>query len=182
MSRIKGEPNFRKGPMGLYGTRDEIIQQIVKRCDKDGSCLLWRNMKDFNGGYAIVRIARRTMKVHLLMWQLSAKSALAEGLALVNKCGSRHCVEPSHWRCVPKEDVPRLTVKGLKRSADTIIRSTLARRRRGRMTIEAAREIRASEEPTGVLAERYGVDRSRINAIRAGRTWRELTTIAPHGI
>lgn len=53
--------------------------------------------------------------------------------------------------------------------ADKIRHGTL--RPRAKLTIEQVREIRASPEPTRVLAERFGVGKSAIRRIRSGRTW-----------
>jgi hypothetical protein len=43
---------------------------------------------------------------------------------------------------------------------------------RRRLTAAKAREIRASDEPVAVLAERYGVSTSAIRDVRFGRKWK----------
>ena len=69
--------------------------------------------------------------------------------------------------------------------------STVNRARRGRtwanapepvkgsrarkLDAEKARAIRASDEPSKVLADRYGVTPSNISAVRIGRTWKHAT-------
>ena len=47
------------------------------------------------------------------------------------------------------------------------------------LTIEQAREIRMSDESGPVLALRYGVDKSLINGIKAGRNWKEYSNTNP---
>lgn len=49
-----------------------------------------------------------------------------------------------------------------------------------KLSIEKAREVRASDEHSTVLAARFGVDRKAIEDIRRGRTWRE--TVGPASI
>ena len=49
-----------------------------------------------------------------------------------------------------------------------------------KLSIEKAREVRASDEKVAVLAERFGVSRNAIADIRSGRTWRE--TVGPASI
>lgn len=44
-----------------------------------------------------------------------------------------------------------------------------------KLTLEQAREIRASEDTGPVLAERYGVNRSLIGSIRRGVAWRDYS-------
>lgn len=45
---------------------------------------------------------------------------------------------------------------------------------------QKAGEIRASDEPTKVLSERYGISTSLVNKIRAGRAWvPEATRTSP---
>ncbi|WP_416832984.1 MAG: HNH endonuclease signature motif containing protein [Erythrobacter sp.] len=44
-----------------------------------------------------------------------------------------------------------------------------------KLDAEKVRAIRASNEPSRVLAERYGVTAPNIDAIRNGRTWRHVT-------
>ena len=43
------------------------------------------------------------------------------------------------------------------------------------MTLEMAREVRASNESGPVLAKRYGVDRSLIGSIRRGEVWKDYS-------
>lgn len=44
--------------------------------------------------------------------------------------------------------------------------------RRKKLNVLKVREIRASDEPVAVLAERYGVSTSAIRDIRFGRKWK----------
>ena len=63
--------------------------------------------------------------------------------------------------------------------------STISRARRGarrtsgnqsvKLTAEAVRDIRRSDEPSKVLAARYGVTAPNIHAVRKGVTWRHVT-------
>ncbi len=45
----------------------------------------------------------------------------------------------------------------------------------GKITLDDARQIRTSDEPVKVLAERYGLSKDRIYRIRRGLAWREYS-------
>lgn len=45
---------------------------------------------------------------------------------------------------------------------------------RAKLTDEIVREIRASRETSVALAERYGVTREAVSAVRIGRTWKHV--------
>lgn len=88
--------------------------------------------------------------------------------AIYMSCCNPACIEISHMVCKPINHKH----KGSTRSAASIIRMSIANQRK--IDRDDARAIRASSEPSAVLALRYGVTRETINQIRRGHTHKEF--------
>lgn len=87
-----------------------------------------------------------------------------------HSCGKGHiaCVNPRHldWK-TKKENTADMVAHGTRRQGEQIWRWV-------KITEAQAKEIKASNEPTDELAKRFGVTRSNINAIQAGKSWKHL--------
>lgn len=117
-------------------------------------------------------------QAHRVAWEI-ARGPIPAGAVLVNRtelcdCGTG-CVNPDHWTPVARAKVPRLMAKerrtsaGLKHAAATLP----GRRRTAKLTLEVARQIRASDESHAALALRHGISRQMVSGIKLGRYWAE---------
>jgi hypothetical protein len=122
----------------------------------DKGCWLWQGW--LRNGYAAIRdnVSKPTkeLRVHRLM-QAHTYGPIHKDAVTCHTCESRHCINPEHaYMGTPLEN-GRLNHSNVQ------------------LTMEIAREVRASTERGTTLAEKYGVTASTICDIRTNRTWRE---------
>ncbi|MGV2480270.1 UNVERIFIED_CONTAM: hypothetical protein IGO34_26065, partial [Salmonella enterica subsp. enterica serovar Weltevreden] len=85
------------------------------------------------------------------------------------------CVNPAHLpastiSAVAKAAADRGVFSGIARAAKI---AAARRAQSAKLDIQKARDIRMSSESGPVLAARYGVNKSRINAIKRGEAWKD---------
>lgn len=96
-------------------------------------------------------------------WEIE-NGPIPDGLEVCHRCDNPQCVRVSHlFLGTFIENMEDKVRKGRQQRGDGHARA--------RLTAEAAREIRASEESLGVLASRFGVAISTVCDVRRGRTW-----------
>lgn len=112
-------------------------------------------------------------------WMFAGKPTPGPGEIVVRACGSYDCVNPDHLTVRTRAEHMRITqdrLGPLWHSLHRIgtIRAMQQKHPSRKLTPEIAREIRMSDEPCSVLAERYGISKSRAIAIRAWSAWKEV--------
>lgn len=86
-------------------------------------------------------------------------------------CESPDCCNPAHHRAGPRSKVlPKLTPE---QRTSHRIGVTRESRRRSKLSMEAALQIRQSDAPCRAEAARWGVAPTTVSQIRRGETWRE---------
>ena len=118
----------------------------------ESPCYLWNHGKT-DVGYAQTSVGCSTYLVHRLTYK-AANGALPEGLELHHLCENRDCIRPDHL-------VSLTHIEHARTSSYT------------KLTVQAAREIRASTSTVASLAARYGVSPASICGVRYGYRWNE---------
>lgn len=150
---------------------------ITEKTVEEGECWIWTAATSSGNGYPIMKMPGCPCEtVRRIVLRMSGKP-LKPRQPVEATCNERLCVNPAHIRASSAAAVAQ---KAAERGAFSTItrRAKIAASRRGKMklTLEQAREIRCSEETGPVLAQRYGVNRSLVNNIKAGRAWREYSS------
>ena len=150
---------------------------LAERChrDEDG-CLIWRgkidgyNMpvtttpRDANGKRTNVMVRRDALAVRL-------GRPIPKSMRVICTCGKDRCVE--HLAEVPPAEVIRRQWKRTDHRVKRIASLTKASRKRGKLDMEKALDIRNSTEPLKTFAERYGVSITLASQVRRGLLWKE---------
>lgn len=149
------------------------LQHVRERCEEVGDCWIWQRCTN-HMGYPVMRIGGTMRLVRRVAVEASGRALLPRQPVAV-RCGERGCVNPEHL--FPSSE-SAIAKKAAKRGAwsSPMRGAKIAQARRttmAKLTLEQAREIRASSDSGPVLAARYGVNRSLVSRIRRGDAWRE---------
>lgn len=161
------------------------LDDIHNRCIEVGDCWEWIG---YGGLTAIptrypAKPGRRQSRVNVwvLAWEASRGSQLSGSEVVYRKCLNVKCCNPAHLKSGTRQQMLSFLVKHgrTKQSPSSIAAITKTKRERSaKLTVEAAREIRASSESNIELAKRYGVHHSLICRIRRGEAWRESVSVS----
>ena len=149
------------------------IRNFWAKVDKSdpGGCWLWTGWKNETGHPRFEVAGQKLLATHVsLILSGQPRPEPPNHYALHgDACISASCVRPEHLRWG--------TAKQNTEDRDRLGRRTPARGSRHAnsvLTEAKVREIRASELPTRVLAERFGVSTVTIGLIRKGRAWKHV--------
>lgn len=167
-------------------TRAELIKALEERYG-DNACWPWPRKTD-SKGRGRIWVNGKIMLGHRAVWD-AVRGPIAPGKMLCHTCDNAGCVNPNHMYEGTHADNMR-DMKERKRyfaarqpeRAAALCRAMRATSHHSRgegnpkakLTAEQVLAIRADPRKTKVLAEIYGVNRTAIQSIRAGRTWKSL--------
>lgn len=151
---------------------------VQDRCVEEGECWIWQ--QNSNNGRPQMQApgTRRRVAVRRELWLQLRDPNLPSTRWVTTKCDTPCCVNPEHL-CLTTN------AKAQKKAGEQGKFSTLARRAKvaaskqaavSRLTLEDVQAIRASDEILRVLAERYGVAKNTVWAIRNGTRWRTYSS------
>ena len=130
-------------------------------------CWLWAGAA-WPSGYGKVKVRQSTMLAHRRSYELH-HGGIPKGAIICHRCDTPRCVNPEHLYAGTDADNSRdKMARGRDRKA--IGEANV----NAKLTETDVLAMRASSEPTKVLACQYGMDHSSVWAARAGRTWRNL--------
>jgi hypothetical protein len=163
---------------------DEFVREYEMRREDD--CLIWP-WKVSKSGHGMVKRGGEKFYVHRRLYEMRDGKPLGDLLLVrrVEICENSRCCEPAHWMPVPKSRHATIVAKQgrLSHGPAHAAKCTVGRRkgRHLKLSLEAARAIRADARPSKALAAEYGVTTSSINRIRSGRDWREASPFQMFG-
>lgn len=147
-----------------------LMERIKAKTIECGDCLIWQGYCN-RGTTPVININKVPTAVRRLVY-LNEKGPVHPGWEVVGTCESPKCVSAEHMKQVTMAD--RRREMSRKRNSRQSLRAVQKMRtNHAKLTMEKAREIRASDEPTMLLAQRYGVSGTLIGYVRSGRSWAE---------
>ncbi|MDE1999577.1 MAG: hypothetical protein KGI52_11675 [Burkholderiales bacterium] len=165
------------------------LDDIKARCVEVGDCWEWAGaMSNKRSPIAAIptqhplKPGMRAVRVGVavLAWEAANKKAVGSML-VYRTCFNRVCVNPAHLKCGTHAQMSETLAKAgkCKRKPAAIAAITRAKRSTvAKLTIEQAREIRASTDTTINLAGKYGINKSLVSRIKRGDAWRESVAVA----
>ncbi len=144
------------------------IEKILARCDEDADCMIWRGASNPCSHPKIGRASARRA-----VWRLAHGDIPKKRLITVT-CENSMCLNPEHLALTTKSAVIRKVLSRL----DVKVRKTASSRRStraslGKITMEIARDIRASDKLGRDWARELGVSESLVSLVKRGKTWKE---------
>ena len=134
------------------------------------SCWLWTAFAA--GGYGRFGSGSRVLGAHVVAWQMASGSTTPTGLEIGHRCHVRLCVRPIHLHAITHAENQREgAIAGR-------IGGPLNRRRLTSAAVGLIlRAVSAGEHPASVGA-RFGVARTTVINLAAGRTWAHVDRAA----
>lgn len=167
VSRVGGT----SGGLGRGGhTREVWCKIAIEGGHAPGACWVWRGYTDKDGYGKMTVAGPRTVRAHRWLWE-QERNALARGEILVNLCGNRACVNPSHKKAGQQVDA----IRNGKRGEPADNRGELSPC--AKLTEDDVLFIRSQEAVYGlipVLARLFGVATVTVVKIRAGSSWKHM--------
>jgi hypothetical protein len=170
---------------GTYLGGIRTVEDLRQRCriDADTGCWHWglaitQNHPKVHYVFEGKRISSRGRKAALL---LAGRPPQKGHVAFATRnCHSDDCVNPDHARSSTRANhgqYLKASGKGKTLAKIASAKAAAASSKRKRLTWEAVREIRASDEAYPVLAARHGISPSRIGYVKRGEAWKEAPSV-----
>lgn len=164
-------------PTGWRMSDEQVHLMLMGKARQVDGCMEWIGQIDGRGVpcFNLSPHYGRTdlpniLRPRRVLWNQCHREPLQLHEVVLPKCGNDLCINPAYMakahRCDFKAGQPVLATHRL-----AIVNGVRAT---SKLNMDAARAIRASDEPAKTLAERYGVTAANINMVRRNVTWREV--------
>jgi len=156
------------------------MESLTARIDEVGECHEWSGY--FANRTPQVSHGGRMQSVRRVVLELHGET-IAPGQFASCSCRNHACVRYEHIvRRTQKQHMQAMANAEFANPVERSARITAhSRAFKAKLTIELAREIRASEERAPVLAQIHGVSKSVIHRIRNNEAWRDVSPFAGLG-
>lgn len=164
-------------------TYEAWLSALMDLCEPVGECVEWQGptlkgktpLVYVPAGYVLPEWGQYRQSARVVIWTLFHGQRPPLGTVLRPSCCNDRCVAVEHMKAFPRAQ--QSTIQAHRGEFDTPKRAAAAMRRarsrNTKLSVELAREIRASSEAPKVLAPRYGVSTATITAVRRGVLWPE---------
>lgn len=149
-----------------------LADRFWEKVDRRGpdECWLWIGATG-SVGYGKIGIGQRSVDAHRVSWELQ-HGPIPEGVLVCHRCDTRLCVNPAHLFLGSYRENNQDTIR--KGRAMTGERHHFAKLTRPQVVeIRTALTAGATQQS---LADRFSVSSGAIQAIHAGRNWKEVSS------
>ena len=169
--------------MGAQWRALEAHPRLVAKLAYEGDCLVWTGAK-CPKRYGSMFFRGKTMKVHRVAWELFS-GPIPAGMCVCHRCDNPPCVRPDHLFLGTQSDNMRdMAAKGRQVHGITSQQTHFpeghaprgARASGAKLTEQEVVELlgrHANGEGSTILGRAYGVDRTTVQRILRGNTWRD---------
>lgn len=164
-------PRHREDRRAPSKSRKLTAEFLKSRCQIEGTCWLWNEA--VSGGVPRVSHNNKSSLAHRVLWEI-VKGKKPDG-ELYATCGEKRCINPDHREEVERKDMPARQSKDGRIAAGKrlSIARAVAARKRSRINMERARQIRMDQRELAEIAAECGLSIKAVSNIKTGRTWRE---------
>jgi len=139
-----------------------------------GGCLEWRGY-GLPSGYGRVSVGNKLMLVHRAVW-VDKRGEIPAGIQVCHRCDNPKCCEIDHLFLGTAKDNAQDAKRKGRLKLDVLAQASRFRRKT-KLSDEAVREIRQSNELHRILADRFGVSRAHISLVKSGK--RKISPLRP---
>lgn len=143
----------------------DMRTEFYRWVDTSGDCWLWTGARD-KDGYGAFAFQGKMYRANRVALKLSGVD-IPPGFYACHTCDNPSCVNPGHLYAGSPTDNMRDAVE-----RDRV--NSGERNHHAKLTEDAVRFIRSSDEACGVLATRFGVSHGAVSLARSGKTWRNV--------
>lgn len=149
-----------------------LAQSLDDLSEKTDGCWIWRGWCSTGRlPYGLIRRGSKQFYAHRVSWQVHF-GAIPDGLHVLHKCDNPPCIRPDHlFLGTHLDNVRDRQAKG--RTRIPALRGEQAPW--SKLTEQAVREIRATDDSAKALAARYNVSEGAIYGVLSGRRWKHVT-------
>jgi len=152
--------------MSISATPQERFDRTYEP-DPNSGCWLWAGVI-LDNGYGQIRVDNKKWLAHRLSWSLN-KGEIPGGALVLHRCDVRACVNPDHlFTGTHQDNINDCIAKGRypNKGGDTAPYRKLTGD-----GVLAIREAMDRGETQAAIAERYGISRQNVSAIKRGKSW-----------
>jgi hypothetical protein len=153
--------------------RVALASRMEPFVEEVGECLLWTGSTQWKCETPVLRWGNSCLNVRRLLALADGRDVT--GLMCTTRCGNVRCVLPSHVLIVTRRELQRRVARATCYEA-RLPALSVAARRRAKLTLEQAREIRAAEGRQRDIAKTYGVSQHTVSMIKRGLMWRDWSS------
>ncbi len=144
---------------------DSDIERFWAKVDKSGDCWEWTGGRQ-GKGYGSFWLKNSMRPAHRISWELH-NGSIPDGLYVLHKCDNRICINPKHlFLGTNQENMTDRNLKGRQARGEKIGIAKLTWE-----SVEEIRNLHSDGISQYELAERFGVDTSRICRIIHNKIW-----------
>ena len=153
-----------------------LLQRVKALVAQKKDCWIWKGLTS-RGPMPVIHIGNSNVSARRRLYQEITKTTLTQGQIVKTSCGDKLCMNPAHFVVMTTQEARAVdAAKGSFNTLKMQVTRLRTTRARAKLTMDIAREIRASEDDAGTLAKKYGVHRKQINLIRQGKAWQEVAS------
>ncbi|MDE2100285.1 MAG: hypothetical protein KGL39_23745 [Patescibacteria group bacterium] len=149
------------------------LDDIKDKCIEEGDCWIWQGYVSEQGYPYSNKRGLVSQQIRRVVVHLSGRDI--KGHNIEATCDNKKCCNPAHLKLSSHSKIAKKAAPSYINHPVRIEKLRQSKMHLAKLTMEKAREIRASDEPGPVLAARYGVDKSLISSVKRNRAWREVS-------
>lgn len=160
----------------------DAIKSRCTECPECGGMWNWTGNHQKAMHHAVIERNKTRIGVRKAVWTVY-HGDIPDAKVLTTNCENTKCLNPELLAAVHRGDViHKMMADGVIHNAAHLAARTKARRARGtKLSMEAAREIRASDAPAQEIAQRLGVSYQMVYRIRQGKNYRDTNPFSGLG-